>query len=127
MRSAEERTSWLRHAFGFAMNSSGFAPVADPDARILILGTLPGAVSLETGQYYAQPRNAFWTIMGEVCGAGTSLPYEERLERLLRRRIAIWDVCASARRPGSLDSGIGRARSGRTTFAGFSRRIQTFD
>lgn len=88
------------------MQSSGFEPVAGPDARVLILGTLPGAASLVQGQYYAQPRNLFWHIMAEVAGAGPSLPYEERLRCLVAQRLALWDVCANATRPGSLDSSI---------------------
>lgn len=85
---------------------SGFAPVARPDARVLILGTLPGQVSLQMGQYYAQPRNTFWKIMGELVGAYPGLSYEERLQRLLEARIALWDVCEAASRPGSLDASI---------------------
>ncbi len=88
------------------MTSVGFAPVAGADARVLILGTLPGVASLAHGQYYAQPRNAFWHIMAVVAAAGPSLPYEERLRRLVAHRFALWDVCASATRPGSLDSSI---------------------
>jgi hypoxanthine-DNA glycosylase len=88
------------------MTALGFEPVAGVDARVLILGTLPGAVSLAKQQYYAQPRNAFWQIMGEVAAAGPDLPYEERLRRLVERRLALWDVCASAMRHGSLDARI---------------------
>ena len=88
------------------MTCSGFEPVAGTDPRVLILGTLPGAASLAKGQYYAQPRNAFWRIMADVAGAHPSLPYEERLRRLVEHRLALWDVCASATRPGSLDSSI---------------------
>ncbi len=88
------------------MKCSGFEAVAGPDARVLILGTLPGAASLARGQYYAQPRNAFWHIMAAVAAAGPLLPYEERLRRLVQQRLALWDVCASATRPGSLDSNI---------------------
>ena len=88
------------------MKCSGFEPVAGPDARALILGTLPGAASLAKGQYYAQPRNAFWRIMADVAEAGPGLPYEKRLRRLVEQRLALWDVCASATRPGSLDSAI---------------------
>lgn len=101
------------------MTSSGFEPVAGPDARVLILGTLPGAVSLATGQYYAQPRNAFWSIMAEVAGAGPSLPYNERLRRLVEQRLALWDVCASALRPGSLDSRIRTDSIRRNDFRSF--------
>lgn len=90
------------------MTSVGFAPVAGADARVLILGTLPGVASLAHGRYYAQPRNAFWPIMAVVAGAGPGLPYDERLRRLVAHRLALWDVCASATRPGSLDSSIQR-------------------
>ncbi len=86
--------------------SAGFPPVAADDARILILGTLPGRESLRQQQYYAQPRNAFWRILGELGVAGPGLAYAERLKRLTQARLALWDVCAQAVRPGSLDASI---------------------
>lgn len=86
--------------------SRGFAPVSAPDARVLILGSLPGRRSLEERCYYAQPRNAFWDIMGALCGAGRELAYEQRLARLRAAGIALWDVLAAGQRPGSLDSAI---------------------
>ena len=46
----------------------GFPPVVDDDARVLILGSFPSALSLVTRQYYANPRNAFWPIVGELFG-----------------------------------------------------------
>jgi TDG/mug DNA glycosylase family protein len=101
------------------MTSSGFNAVAGPDARVLILGTLPGALSLEMRQYYAQPRNAFWRIMADVAGVGPDLPYDERLRRLVGRRLALWDVCASATRPGSLDAAIRTASVRPNDFARF--------
>ncbi len=88
------------------MRSRSFPPVSAPDARVLILGSLPGAMSLAMRQYYAQPQNAFWRIMAEIADAGRDVPYEERLERLRAKRIALWDTCEAAERPGSLDSAI---------------------
>lgn len=86
--------------------STGFPPIARADARLLILGSLPGAASLAAGQYYAQPRNAFWPIMGRLAGADAALDYAERCRRLTQRGVAVWDVCHSAHRPGSLDAAI---------------------
>ena len=86
--------------------SRGFPPIAAPDARVLILGSLPGQVSLARRQYYAQPHNAFWRIMGALVGAGLDVPYEERTERLVAHRLALWDVCKAASRSGSLDASI---------------------
>jgi hypoxanthine-DNA glycosylase len=86
--------------------SVGFPPVAAADARVLVLGSLPGLTSLARQQYYAQPRNAFWKIAGEVLGFDPALDYESRLRALVERRVALWDTCAAAVRPGSLDARI---------------------
>lgn len=86
--------------------SRGFPPVVGVNPSVLVLGSLPGQVSLAKRQYYAQPQNAFWRIMDELCGAGPGLAYEERLEALRRAGIALWDVLEAAERPGSLDSAI---------------------
>ena len=87
-------------------NCVSFEAVSRADARVLILGTLPGAESLKRQQYYAKKENSFWRIMGELIGASPELPYEDRLSRLKLHGVALWDVCASAERVGSLNSGI---------------------
>lgn len=83
-----------------------FAPIAAPDAHTLILGSMPGIASLEAGQYYAHPRNAFWPIMGALYGAWPGLPYAERVEQLKVSGVAVWDVLQSCVREGSLDADI---------------------
>jgi TDG/mug DNA glycosylase family protein len=88
------------------MHSNGFEPIANADARVLILGTLPGKASLERREYYAQPRNAFWEIMARLISTPADLCYEERTQKLLENHIALWDVCANAERFGSLDKKI---------------------
>jgi double-stranded uracil-DNA glycosylase len=85
---------------------SGFPPIESASARVLILGSLPGVISIERQEYYAQPRNAFWKIMGDLFGFAPSLPYGARIAALIESDIAVWDVCAAAHRPGSLDSAI---------------------
>ena len=88
---------------------TGLAPIAGQGARILILGSMPGAASLAQQRYYAHPANAFWSLLGEVldCEFPSGMPARARL--LIRRRIALWDVVHRCRRSGSLDSAIERA------------------
>lgn len=83
-----------------------FPAISQPDAQILVLGSIPGNVSLAAFQYYAHPRNAFWKIMGEVFDFDHTQNYPVRLQHLLSNRIALWDVAQQCVRPGSLDSNI---------------------
>ena len=83
-----------------------FPPAVAPGARVLLLGSLPGAASLAAGEYYAHPRNAFWPLMQDLFGIHRDWPYARRIEALTASGVALWDVVASARRPGSLDADI---------------------
>lgn len=104
------------------MECAGFCPVAGPDARVLILGTLPGAESLKRREYYANSRNSFWRIMGLLVGASPDLAYEERRRLLKKSHIALWDVCQSAERSGSSDSKILAATIKANDFRSFFNR-----
>jgi hypoxanthine-DNA glycosylase len=57
----------------------GFLPIVDDDARVLILGSFPSALSLVAHQYYANPRNAFWPITSELFGFEPNASDERRL------------------------------------------------
>ena len=88
----------------------GLPPVARPDARLFILGSLPGDASLAAKRYYAHPQNAFWRLLGAAIGEELhKLSYDQRIERLMARRIGLWDVVAQATRRGSLDQAIRNA------------------
>lgn len=83
-----------------------FSPYANPDAKVLILGSMPGERSLELNQYYGHPMNRFWRLMANICGTELPSLYEDRLMMLSQNQIALWDVAAKAVREGSLDSAI---------------------
>ena len=84
----------------------GLPPVADDRATVVILGSFPSALSLAAGQYYANPRNAFWPIMSRLFGFDAAAPYDARLAALRSHGVALWDVLHACRRVGSADSAI---------------------
>ncbi len=96
-----------------------FPPLASKNARVLILGSMPGEASLAAGQYYANPRNAFWPIAGALFGFDPGATYGKRVAALRARGIAVWDVLACCERDGSLDSNIAAASMEPNDFAAF--------
>lgn len=89
-----------------ASRARSFDFSADRNARVLILGSMPGEESLRRQEYYAFKHNAFWRIMGELFGFSPELPYPERLAALRMHGVALWDVLAECSRSGSLDTAI---------------------
>jgi hypoxanthine-DNA glycosylase len=92
----------------------GLPPIARRDARLFVLGSLPGDASLAARRYYAHPTNQFWRLLGLGIGEELQpLEYEQRLQRLAERGVGLWDVIASASRRGSLDQAIREAQHNR--------------
>ena len=90
------------------MIKRSFPPIADQQARVLVLGTLPGEESLRRGEYYAHPRNLFWPIVFALFDALPAPSYAERVAFVAAHLIALWDVCESGERDASADSSIRR-------------------
>jgi TDG/mug DNA glycosylase family protein len=89
------------------VRKSGLPPVVDENTEILILGTLPSDMSLAAEQYYANPGNDFWKLVGAALNQNLDgLSYEDKLELLKANRIGLWDAFHSCIRPGSMDSDI---------------------
>jgi hypoxanthine-DNA glycosylase len=83
---------------------SSFPPFVNSDTEILILGTMPGAISLAQQEYYANKRNHFWPILYTLFN---NLPvseiFEEKIQFLYSNKIGLWDVLENCERKGSLD------------------------
>lgn len=90
----------------------GLAPIADPGARLLVLGSFPGVASLQSQRYYAHPRNHFWPLLARLLGweNAAQIDYAERVQRARQAGLAIWDVYAACERQGSLDTAIRAAQ-----------------
>ncbi|WP_319457155.1 MULTISPECIES: DNA-deoxyinosine glycosylase [unclassified Mycobacterium] len=86
----------------------GLPPVVGADARVLILGSFPSERSLVAGEYYANRRNQFWPLLGEVFGFDADGSYTQRIAAVQEHRVALWDVVHSCRRQGSMDNKIDR-------------------
>jgi hypoxanthine-DNA glycosylase len=99
----------------------GFSPIADVHARVLILGTMPGEESLRKNEYYGNPRNTFWKIMGRLYEFEHDASYEERTKILKKNKIALWDVMQACERQGSLDSAINDRAIAENDFVSFYR------
>ena len=83
-----------------------FEPVIGHQPRVIILGSMPGVASLEAVQYYAHPRNAFWSIMAGLFAIEQQASYSRRIQQISELPLILWDTLQSCHRPGSLDSNI---------------------
>ncbi len=89
------------------MIKQGFPAIVDENTEILILGSLPGDVSIRKHQYYGHPGNDFWRLVGHSIGENLQdMDYKSRLETLKCHKIGLWDVFKAGNRIGSEDAKI---------------------
>ena len=111
---------WLRMLRAMKIS---FAPVITVDARVLVLGSMPGEASLRMQQYYAHPHNLFWKFIFACADIEMSDDYGRRLEVLGGLRIALWDVLQQCHRQGSLDANIDRTSELPNDIAGLLKKL----
>jgi hypoxanthine-DNA glycosylase len=85
---------------------ASFAPILGTQPKVLILGTMPSAASLQAKEYYAYPGNAFWKILSAIKGIDCPILYVKKKRLIMDMDLALWDVCHTCIRPGSADSDI---------------------
>ncbi|MFH1368504.1 MAG: DNA-deoxyinosine glycosylase [Elusimicrobiota bacterium] len=91
-----------------------FKPIVGKNPRVLILGTMPGAMSLKKRQYYGHPQNSFWKIIFKLFGITQNDSYRVKKALLKKQRIALWDVLREcSRERSSSDSDIRNERPNR--------------
>jgi hypoxanthine-DNA glycosylase len=86
----------------------GLPPVVDGNCKVLILGSFPVPRNGQK-QYYANPKNQFWTILGAVCDCDfVNRTYNEKKNLLLKNHIALWDFIETCERKklGSADNDL---------------------
>lgn len=81
-------------------------PIVDDETKVLIIGSMPGKQSLDKQQYYGNPRNHFWPIIGQLLNVTIPEQYEQKIGLLRIRKIGLWDSIQSCERQGSLDATI---------------------
>lgn len=105
-------------------HARSFPPVVAKRPRALILGSMPGLRSLDAGEYYAHPQNAFWKIMSALFGMPAA-DYAARLRIITGNHLALWDVLKYCERTGSLDSAIDDASIEVNDFTAFLGRYRS--
>lgn len=112
-----------KHTAVQAAPLTGLAPVVNANTVLLVLGSFPGATSLQTRQYCAHAQNQFWPLL-QALWPQHPMPersdYAGRCDWLLARRLGLWDVYGACERRGSLDADIRHAQL--NDFAGLRRR-----
>lgn len=97
----------IAHPKNISQSKASLPPLIDENAKILILGTMPGEKSLQKREYYASPNNSFWKIMSSLFNENNDfVNYTEKEVCLKKHQIALWDVLSYCNRARSSDAHI---------------------
>ena len=81
-------------------------PIWAPDARVLVLGTVPSPASRQAGVPYAHPQNRFWPMVATLFGEEDPRTPEGRRALARRHHLALFDVIKSCTIAGASDASI---------------------
>ena len=84
------------------------SPIVDNDTYILILGTIPGELSILKNEYYAKSSNKLWDRIGRKYNKPNleSMDYANKISLLKQNHIGLWDMLSFCTREGSSDKTI---------------------
>ncbi|WP_135604444.1 DNA-deoxyinosine glycosylase [Methanococcoides sp. NM1] len=81
--------------------------IIDGNTTLLIVGTFPSQISRDIDQYYGNPRNQFWKLLGSILDIDLQeLGYNDRIRALKEHKIGLWDTVKSCQITGSSDQSI---------------------
>lgn len=83
-----------------------FEPWIDASCQILILGSFPSIKAVSNGFYYGNPHNRFYRVLSALLGIDFAGDGSTKREKLLRARVAVYDVIESCVITGSSDASI---------------------
>ncbi|MBO5096404.1 MAG: DNA-deoxyinosine glycosylase [Bacilli bacterium] len=80
-------------------------PIYNKNSKILILGSFPSLISRRENFYYANKNNRFWKIFENIYSVKL-VTLKNKINFLLKNKIALWDVIYSCEINNSTDSTI---------------------
>jgi len=85
----------------------GLSTICLRNTKVIIVGTFPSEQSLKYKEYYSNPANKFWNLLGDVLGINLKVKgYDEKIEALLENKIGLSDTIIQCEREKSSDKDI---------------------
>lgn len=91
---------------GCSTRVHSIGPIIGRNPRIIILGSMPGIISINAAQYYANPRNLFWAVLADLFAIDIDCDYDAKIRQMEQLPLILWDTLKACHREGSLDSKI---------------------